>query len=135
MLAGCVLTPIQAGLSMLTFLLMGIIGLPVFSGGSAGAGVIVGKSGGYLVGYLIGAIIISFLVSKGKSKISMFLACLFGGVVVVHALGAAWLGYVTGIGMGKAIMIGSVPFLPGDTLKSVVAVMIAVRLNKASFSQ
>lgn len=130
MLAGCVLTPIQAGLSMLTFLFMGIIGLPVFSGGRAGIGVIVGKSGGYLIGYLVGAVIISVLVRKSKSKITMFLACLFGGIIVVHILGAAWLGYVTSMGIGKAIMVGSVPFLPGDLIKAVVAVAIGVRLNK-----
>ncbi len=130
MLAGCVLTPIQAGLSMLTFLFMGIIGLPVFSGGRAGIGVIVGKSGGYLIGYLVGAVIISILVRKSKSKINMFLACLFGGIIVVHILGAAWLGYVTGMGIEKAIMVGSVPFLPGDLLKAVAAVAIGVRLNK-----
>lgn len=130
MLAGCVLTPIQAGLSMLTFLFMGIIGLPVFSGGRAGIGVIVGKSGGYLTGYLVGAVIISILVRKSKSKITMFLACLFGGIIVVHVLGAAWLGYVTGMGIGKAIMVGSVPFLPGDLIKAAAAVAIGVRLNK-----
>lgn len=130
MLAGCVLTPIQAGLSMLTFLFMGIIGLPVFSGGRAGIGVIVGKSGGYLIGYLVGAVIISILVRKSKSKITMFLACLFGGIIVVHILGASWLGYVTGMGIGKAIMVGSVPFLPGDLIKAVAAVAIGVRLNK-----
>lgn len=130
MLAGCVLTPIQAGLSMLTFLFMGIIGLPVFSGGRAGIGVIAGKSGGYLIGYLVGAVIISVLVRKSKSKITMFLACLFGGIIVVHILGASWLGYVTGMGIGKAIMVGSVPFLPGDLIKAVAAVAIGVRLNK-----
>ena len=130
MLAGCVLTPIQAGLSMLTFLFMGIIGLPVFSGGRAGIGVLVGKSGGYLIGYLVGAVIISILVRKSKSKITMFLACLFGGIIVVHILGASWLGYVTGMGIGKAIMVGSVPFLPGDLIKAVAAVAIGVRLNK-----
>ncbi|MBI6872370.1 biotin transporter BioY [Clostridium aciditolerans] len=130
MLAGCVLTPIQAALSMLTFLFMGIIGLPVFSGGRTGIGVIVGKSGGYLIGYLVGAVIISILVRKSKSKITMFLACLFGGIIVVHILGAAWLGYVTGMGIEKAIMVGSVPFLPGDLLKAVAAVVIGVRLNK-----
>jgi biotin transport system substrate-specific component len=130
MLAGCVLTPIQAGLSMLTFLFMGIIGLPVFSGGRAGIGVIVDKSGGYFIGYLVGAVIISVLVRKSKSKTTMFLACLFGGIIVVHILGAAWLGYVTGMGIEKAIMVGSVPFLPGDLLKAVAAVAIGVRLNK-----
>lgn len=130
MLAGCVLTPLQAGLSMITFLFMGAIGLPVFSAGRAGAGVIVGKSGGYLIGYLIGAVIISLLVRKNKSKVNMFLACLFGGIIVVHILGALWLGYVTGIGIQKAFIVGSVPFLIGDSLKAIATTVIAVRLNK-----
>ncbi|MBC2582444.1 biotin transporter BioY [Clostridium sp. DJ247] len=130
MLAGCVLTPIQAGLSMLTFLFMGAIGLPVFSGGRAGIGVIVGKSGGYLVGYLVGAVIISILTSKNKSGKIMFAACLLGGIIVVHFLGVAWLSFVTGMGMWKTFMVGSVPFLPGDLIKSVAAVVIAIRLNK-----
>lgn len=130
MLAGCVLTPVQAGLSMLTFLFMGVIGLPVFSGGRVGIGVIVGKSGGYLVGYLVGAIIISVLTKKSKSIKNMYIACLFGGIIVVHFLGVAWLSFVTGMGMWKTFMVGSVPFLPGDLIKSVAAVAIAIRLNK-----
>lgn len=130
MLAGCVLTPLQAGLSMLTFLFMGAIGLPVFAGGMSGVGIIAGKTGGFLIGYLIGAIVISLLVRRNKSKINMLISCLFGGIIVVHVLGSAWLGYITGIGMIKAIMVASVPFLPGDLLKAFAAVAIAVRLNK-----
>lgn len=95
MLAGCVLTPIQVVLSMITFLLMGAIGIPVFSGGTAGFGIIVGKTGGYLIGFLIGAIIISLLVRKNKSLVNMMIACFVGGIVVVHILGSAWLGQVT----------------------------------------
>ena len=109
---------------------MGAVGLPVFSAGRAGVGIIVGTSGGYLIGYLVGAIIISILVRKNKSKISMFLSCLFGGIIVVHLLGVAWLGYLTGMGIQKAILVGSLPFLPGDILKAVIAVAIALRLNK-----
>lgn len=130
MLAGCVLTPVQAGLSMLTFLFMGAVGLPVFSGGRAGLGIIVGKSGGYLIGYLVGAIIISLLVRKNKSMVGMLLSCAFGGIIIVHILGSLWLGYVTGIGLLKGFMLGSLPFLIGDLLKAIVAVMVGVRLNK-----
>lgn len=102
MLAGCVLTPIQVVLSMITFLLMGIIGIPVFSGGTAGFGIIVGKTGGYLIGFLVGAIIISLLVHKNKSLVNMLIACFIGGIIVVHILGSAWLGQVTSIGIKKA---------------------------------
>ncbi|HDK7162552.1 TPA: biotin transporter BioY [Clostridium botulinum] len=130
MLAGCVLTPIQVVLSMITFLLMGVIGIPVFSGGRAGIGIIVGKTGGYLIGFLIGAIIISILVRKNKSLFNMLIACFVGGIVVVHILGSAWLGQVTSIGIKKAFLLGSAPFIPGDLIKAVVAVLIGRKLSK-----
>lgn len=130
MLAGCVLTPLQAALSMITFLLMGAIGIPVFSGGRAGIGIIVGKSGGYLIGFLVGAIIISLLVRKNKSLVNMLIASVIGGIVVVHILGSAWLGSVTAMGMKKAFLLGSAPFIVGDLLKAVVAALIGTKLNK-----
>ncbi|EPY2282349.1 biotin transporter BioY [Clostridium sporogenes] len=131
MLAGCVLTPIQAALSMVTFLLMGVIGIPVFSGGRAGIGIIVGKTGGYLIGFFIGAIIISLLVRKNKSLVNMIIACFIGGIVVVHILGSAWLGQVTSIGIKKAFLLGSAPFIPGDLIKAVVAAFIGRKLSKS----
>ncbi|NFV14010.1 biotin transporter BioY [Clostridium sporogenes] len=131
MLAGCVLTPVQAALSMVTFLFMGAIGIPVFSGGTAGIGVILGKTGGYLIGYLIGVIIISLLVRKNKSLVRMLIACFIGGIVVVHILGSAWLGQVTSIGIKKAFLLGSAPFIPGDIIKAVVAVLIGKKLSKS----
>lgn len=129
-LAGCILTPLQSAISMTTFLLLGAIGVPVFSGGRAGIGIIVGKSGGFLVGFLVGAIIISCLVRINRSLINMIISCIIGGVVVVHFLGSTWLGYVTGIGMKKAFLVGSAPFIIGDLLKVAVAILIANRLKK-----
>ncbi|NFC75936.1 biotin transporter BioY [Clostridium botulinum] len=130
MLAGCVLTPIQVLLSMITFLLMGIIGIPVFSRGTAGFGIIVGKTGGYLIGFLVGAIIISLLVRKNKSLVNMMIACFIGGIAVVHILGSAWIGQVTSAGIKKAFLLGSAPFIPGDLIKAVVAVLIGGKLSK-----
>ncbi len=109
---------------------MGVIGIPVFSGGRAGIGIIVGKTGGYLIGFLIGAIIISILVRKNKSLFNMLIACFVGGIVVVHILGSAWLGQVTSIGIKKAFLLGSAPFIPGDLIKAVVAVLIGRKLSK-----
>ncbi|MCR1934811.1 biotin transporter BioY [Clostridium tepidum] len=131
MLAGCVLSPVQAALSMVTFLLMGVIGIPVFSGGTAGIGVVLGKTGGYLIGYLIGVIIISLLVRKNRSLVNMIIACFIGGIIVVHILGSAWLGQVTSIGIKKAFLLGSAPFIPGDLIKAIVAVLIGRKLSKS----
>ena len=129
MLAGSVLTPLQAGLSVLTFIFIGAVGLPVFSGGAAGIGVIVGTKGGYLLGFLIGAIIISLIKGKGNSLPRMIFACITGGILIVYILGVPWLSYITGMGINKAITVGALPFIPGDILKAIIAGFIAKKIN------
>ncbi|GKU24988.1 biotin transporter BioY [Clostridium folliculivorans] len=129
MLVGCVLTPLQAGLSVITFIFMGIIGLPVFSGGASGIGVIVGSNGGYLMGFLIGSIVICIIKNKNNSIISMISANIIGGIVVVYILGVLWLSYITGIGVYRAFIVGALPFIIGDLIKAVIAALVAKRIN------
>lgn len=130
MLAGCVLTPVQAGFSMLTFLLMGAVGIPVFSGGRAGLSVIVGPSGGYLIGFVIGAIVISLIVRRSKDIKVLLIGSMIGGIIVVHLLGFPWLGYVLGMDIVKAAKVGTIPYIPGDIFKAIVAVIIGSKINK-----
>jgi biotin transport system substrate-specific component len=129
MLAGCVLTPLQAGLSVITFIFMGAVGIPVFSGGASGIGVIVGTKGGYLLGFLIGAIVISLIKGKTNSIPRMIFACIIGGILIVYILGVPWLSYVTGMEISKAITVGALLFIPGDLLKAVAAGFIAKKIN------
>lgn len=129
MLAGCVLTPFQAGLSVLTFIFIGAIGIPVFSGGAAGLGVIAGTKGGYLLGFLIGSVVISLIKSRNKSIVSMILANILGGIIIVYVFGVLWLSHVTGMGIYKATIEGALLFIPGDLIKAVAAGLIAKRIN------
>lgn len=129
MLAGCVLSPLQAALSMVTFLLVGAVGIPVFSGGAAGIGVIAGTKGGYLLGFLVGAVLISLIKGKKNSFIRFILAAAAGGIVVVYILGVLWLSHVTKMNIIKAISVGALPFIPGDLLKVVAAGYIGTRIN------
>ncbi|GAB6138767.1 biotin transporter BioY [Halanaerobaculum tunisiense] len=126
MLAGTILSTKRAGLSMSVFLLLGAIGLPVFSQGRGGIGVFMGPSGGYLVGYLIGAIVISLLVQNKKSYLRIGLANISGGILVVHLCGIIWLNIITNMGLQEAFMSGSIPFLPGDLLKAALATIISL---------
>lgn len=129
MLAGCVLTPLQAGLSMITFLFLGAVGVPVFSGGRAGLGVIAGPSGGYLIGFLIGAVVISVIKGKGDSFVRLILASVVGGIMVVYLIGVPWLASMTGMGISKAITAGALPFIPGDLFKAFAAGLIGKKIN------
>jgi biotin transport system substrate-specific component len=129
MLAGSVLSPLQAGLSLITFIFMGIIGLPVFSGGASGIGVIVGSNGGYLIGFLVGAIIISLIKNKSNSIPLLIVANILGGIIIVYISGVLWLSFITKMGIYKAFTLGALPFIPGDIIKAIIATFIAKRIN------
>jgi len=130
MLAGGLLPAGHAAISILVFLLMGAVGLPVFSGGTAGLGIIVGKTGGYLFGFLAGTVVISALKGKKPAFPRLLAANAIGGILVVYTFGVLWLNYVTGIGISKAVIFGALPFIPGDIVKIIVAALITLRLGK-----
>lgn len=130
MLAGCILDTRQAALSVLTYLLLGAVGVPVFSGGSSGLGIIFGKYGGYLVGFLLGAIVISLLKGKKNSLIRLGFANIIGGIVVVDLFGSFWFSFITGMNVIQAFMVGALVFIPGDLIKAFIAAAVSNRVNK-----
>lgn len=130
MLAGGILTVRQAGFSVLTFLLLGAVGVPVFAGLSGGIGILVGPRGGYLIGYLVGAVVIALLKGKTNNVWRLALANIVGGIIVVYIFGVLWLSFVTGMGLDKALMVGALPYIPGDLFKAFLATVIGVAVNK-----
>ncbi len=131
MMAGLLLPFEYAGLTVVIYLLLGIVGLPVFSGGASGIGSIVGPTGGYLIGFLVGSMVISMLVKSSKNKFAIsFVSAIVGGIVVVYAFGVIWLAWKTDMGIQKAFVVGALPFLLGDFVKAFVATFVAVPLNK-----
>lgn len=131
MLTGLILSPINAAISVLIFILLGAIGIPVFSGGQAGLPVLVGPTGGYIVGFLIGAIVISLLKKDGKSFTINAIASIIGGVIVVYCIGVPWLAKSLALPLKTALITGVGQFLIGDLIKVVLASYIAVQINKA----
>lgn len=129
MLAGLLLSPLQAFMSVLTFLLLGAVGVPVFSQGRAGVGVLVGPSGGYLVGFLVGVVVISLLCRKKDSYLRMAVSAIIGGIIVVYLLGVPWLAHTTGVGIVDKIETGALIFLPGDLIKVILSVFLAKKIK------
>jgi len=129
MLAGGLLPPAHAAISVLVFLMMGAVGIPVFAGGAAGLGIILGKTGGYLLGFLVGAVFISFTKGHKPSFLRLLTVYTTGGIVLVYAFGVLWLAQVTGMDMGKAFVFGAIPFIPGDIAKILIAAVITLKLN------
>lgn len=127
---GLILAPMQAGFSVLMYLLMGLIGLPVFAAGTAGPGKLFGPTGGYYFGFLFAAIAISLL--RGK-RISMKQYCLVSiavGVPIQHICAIIGMSLHNGGSIEVAFATVSMPFILGDILKCIMASMVGVSLNK-----
>ena len=130
MLAGAVLGPYFGALSMIVYVLLGLIGLPVFAQGQSGLGALVGPAGGYLIGFIAGAIVIGLLV-KAKKRPGFLWLCLSMalGELIVLIFGATWLYFVLGRSLETAVVAGVLFFVPGDALKVVAAALIARRIE------
>ena len=115
-------------LSCLIYLLLGLVGLPVFAGGSAGAAKLFGPTGGYLIGYLFLALIAGAFVGRFAENKWKNIACaalgMILGTIVLYALGTAWLAYSAGMDFQAALWAGVIPFIPGDLVKMVIAVLL-----------
>ncbi|OZB83818.1 MAG: BioY family transporter [Microbacterium sp. 14-71-5] len=131
MLAGLILGPRLAPLSVLVVLALAAVGLPVLAGGRGGLGVFVGPSAGYLLGWVAGVVVIGLIV--GARRVTWWragLAAVLGGIVVVYLFGIPVQALVTGVPLGPTAL-SSLAFLPGDLLKAVVATVLCVALQRA----
>lgn len=135
LLAGLVLTPGAAAAAVGAYLLLGMIGVPVFSGGTGGPGVLLGPTGGYLIGFLFAAPSISVvrhrlgrMAATRKAADTLAMAV---GVVVIYAVGWVQLAAVTSMGWIPALVAGVAPFVLLDVAKGVVALGIAAALRRA----
>ncbi|MBN2899917.1 MAG: biotin transporter BioY [Clostridia bacterium] len=129
MIIGLLLTPKQAFYSVATWILVGVAGAPVFSGGRAGISVLASPSGGYIIGFLAGAVAISMLKGRSISMGKMYFSAIIGGILVVYACGVPVMAYLLNMDMMTALKAGAVPFLIGDLIKVLISVNLAYTLR------
>ena len=145
----------EGTLSYLIYLLMGLAGVPVFSGFTNGPGKLFGPTGGYLVGFLPMAVLAGLVVDRfygaeasrlpegqllspegpssgGKNGMVAKAACMGGmalGTAVCYILGTVWLAYQANLDWKAALFAGVVPFIPGDLAKIAVAALAGPKIR------
>lgn len=130
-LAGVLLGGSAAALSQVVYVLLGIIGLPVFAGGKAGLGILFGPTGGYLIGFIVGAYVIGKITeARQEPGVVWITMALVVGNLVIYTLGVTQLSLIAHLSVIKALLVGVVPFLLGDLVKLSATVLIASLLRK-----
>ena len=114
--------------SVLLYLVLGLVGMPVFSGYGSGPGVLFGPTGGYLIGYLPLVILCGIAFRKGWPRPVMILGAL-GATLVLYIIGTAWLMFTARLTLPAALMAGMIPFIPGDFIKIIVTVLIGPEIS------
>lgn len=129
-LMGLMLSPLQGGAAIGVYLLMGLIGLPVFSGGVGGAGKLFGVTGGYYFGFLFAVMLISLLKGKRPSFLRYTAATVCAGVPIEHLCAVAIMCLHNGFDIRGAFVTISLPFILGDIIKAIASAFLGVAINK-----
>lgn len=136
-LTGLCLGPTRGFLAVLLYVVLGLIGLPIFSQGRGGLGVLAGGSAGYIVAFafcaLLAGLVVRLLLPRltgWKLWLSLVVGCLLGSLVTIHLFGVV--GIMVNLGLPlQAAIAADAAFFPGDVIKTVIAAGLAVSVHRA----
>ena len=133
-LTALVLKPFYALAAQLLYTLLGVIGLPVFSGWQSGFGVLAGPTGGFLVGFILASFFVSLAKGKTNGKYAVLrylIAAVAVGIPCIYLPGILGFMLYAGVDFSKAFMLVAATFIPIDLAKCVIAALVAVPIHKA----
>ena len=130
-ICGCALGWKKGTISIAIYILLGVVGIPVFTGFQGGLAKIAGPTGGYIIGYLFTVFIIGLMCDKLGRKVWVMAVSIIIGIILCYAFGTAWFVFSMGEGIWESFLLCVFPFLPGDTAKAVAAILIIKALEKS----
>lgn len=132
-LTGFILTARQAFTTMLIYILIGLAGIPVFTGGSAGPGKMFGPTGGYIWGFMVAVTLIALLKGHVYNFKRYTIVGIVIGLPIVYGMGITQLNLLTGMGWKAAFLSGMLPFIPLDIVKCAGAAFLAGPITKVFY--
>lgn len=130
LLAGLILWPRFAAISVGLYLLLGMLGLPVFADGAGGIEHFTGPTGGYLIGFLLAAIVVSTIAHIGEQRWQKDLVAVLTGYMVIYGFGVMGLVFFADMELMEAISKGMLTFLVPMSIKSSTAVLVNSILHR-----
>lgn len=129
LLSGAFLGKKLGALTQLSYVSLGIAGLPVFTDAGSGLLYLSGPTGGYIVGFVLAALLTGRCVGYAKESFLATLAVFCLADLALLACGVIWLKFILGVSSRQALFLGFIPFLAGDLLKALAACVIYLRLK------
>lgn len=129
LLSGALLGGNLGAATQLTYALLGISGIPIFTGAGSGIVYLLGPTGGYIFGFVLSALFVGRLIKRSQNNLFYAFCILCLGDVIILSCGIIWLKLLLGYQLTKLLFIGFIPFIPGDLLKAGVAAILYLRLQ------
>lgn len=134
-LATALLGTKRGTVTVVVYILLGLVGVPVFSGFKSGPAALMGPTGGYIIGFIFTAVIVGLLTNKFGKSIPVLAIAMVIGILVCYAFGTAWFINVYTkskgpIGVMAALSSCVFPYLIPDAVKIALAVILEKRLEK-----
>lgn len=117
-------------ISYLIYMLIGFVGIPVFSGFTGGPSKLLGPTGGYIIGFIFMALIAGYFIDKFLDR---WYLCFIGmtlGTALCYGFGTIWLSYQANMSINAALAAGVIPFIPGDLAKILLATIVGPQIHK-----
>lgn len=119
-------------ISFIIYLLLGAVGVPVFSSFRGGFQVLAGPTGGYLIGFIFLALIMGFALDHFDRKLVPTIIGMIIGMAVCYAFGTVWLAKLLSLSFKEGLMMGVIPYLAGDAAKIIIAAIVGPKLYGAT---
>ena len=119
-------------ISFIIYLLIGAVGVPVFSSFRGGFQVLAGPTGGYLIGFIFLALIMGFALDHFDRKLVPTIIGMIIGMAVCYAFGTVWLAKLLSLSFKEGLMMGVIPYLAGDAAKIIIAAIVGPKLYGAT---
>lgn len=118
-------------LCTLLYIVIGLAGVPVFSGFSSGPSVLFGPTGGYLAAYILIVLCEGFCVDRFRSKPWTHVVGMVVGIALCYFCGTIRLAQLNSLSFSAAFAAGVIPFIPGDIAKVIIVMIIGPQVYKA----
>lgn len=128
-ITGVFLKPKEALYAQICYIILGIIGFPVFSGFKGGLGIIFGPTGGYILMYPLVSFITSLAINKNFSNIEICFMMILG-LILLYIGGTTWLSIAMGIELKAAFLMAVLPFVVVDLIKIFFALIIMIHFKE-----